>query len=96
MIQILFWPCMLVSLFLAVIAICFRRPKYLVISSLLILPLSVYLASTPRFSIWGLLFPLFYVGAAISLKKNLRWLSSLLVALNFFLIGWLGITVLSQ
>ncbi|MCD4839406.1 hypothetical protein LRS37_11030 [Neobacillus sedimentimangrovi] len=96
MIQILFWPCMLVSLFLAVIAICFRRPKYLVISSLLILPLSVYLAATPRFSIWGLLFPLFYVGAAISLKKNLRWLSSLLVALNFFLIGWLGITVLSQ
>lgn len=96
MIQILFWPCMLVSLFLAVIAICFRRPKYLVISSLLILPLSVYLAATPHFSIWGLLFPLFYVGAAISLKKNLRWLSSLLVALNFFLIGWLGITVLSQ
>ncbi|MED3624689.1 hypothetical protein [Neobacillus thermocopriae] len=96
MIQILFWPCMLVSLFLAVLAICLQKPKYLVISSLLILPLSVYLAATPRFYIWGLTFPFFYVGAAISTKKNLRWLSSLLVAPNFFLIGWLGITVLRQ
>jgi hypothetical protein len=58
--------------------------------------LSLYLAATPRFEVWGLLLPFFFVGAAVSLRKKIMWLSTLLVSLNFLLVGWLGFIVLNQ
>ncbi|MEH7225285.1 hypothetical protein V7112_15860 [Bacillus sp. JJ1566] len=93
---LLFWPFMIASLILSILAICLKKPLLLVISSVLIVPLSLYLASTPLFEIWGLIFPLFYVGAAMSLAKRIKWLSILLIAPNFILIGWIGFTVMNQ
>ncbi|MEH7383582.1 hypothetical protein V7138_24195 [Bacillus sp. JJ1533] len=92
----LFWPFMIASLILSILAIRIKKPILLVISSVLIVPLSLYLAATPRFEIWGLLFPLFYVGAAVSLAKRMNWLSILLIAPNFILIGWMGFAVMNQ
>lgn len=94
--SLLFWPFMIASLILAILAICIKKPVLLVISSVLIIPLSLYLAATPRFEFWGLVFPLFYVGAAVSLAKSIRWLSILLITPNFILIGWLGFAVMTQ
>jgi hypothetical protein len=93
---VLFWPFMIASLFLTILGIRMKKSKLLVISSILILPLSLYLAATPRFDVWGLIFPIFFVGAAVSLKKKIMWLTILLIAPNFLLIGWLGVAVLNQ
>ncbi len=87
--QLLFWPFMIASLVLSIFAISLKKPKLLFISAILIVPLSLYLAATPRFEIWGLIFPLLYIGAALSLVKKYLGLSILLVIPNFFLIGWL-------
>nr|WP_309101145.1 hypothetical protein [Fredinandcohnia onubensis] len=92
----LFWPFMIVSLILSVISIYKNKPLLLVISAVLIVPLSLYLAATPRFEIWGLIFPLFNVGAAVSLAKKIIWLSVLLIVPNFVLIGWIGFSVMNQ
>ena len=94
--QLLFWPCTIASLFLSIIAIRKRTPKLLVVSSILILPMSLYLAATPLFQIWGLIFPLLYLGAATFITKKLMWLAILFVIPNFFLVGWLGFVVLLQ
>lgn len=94
--QLFFWPCMLASLILAIMAINLKKSNLLFISAILILPTSLYLAATPRFQIWGLVFPLLYVGAAILQKKKLTWLAVLLCLPNFLLIAWLGYSVLTQ
>lgn len=94
--QLLFWPCMLISLILAITALSLTKANLFFVSAILILPMSLYLAATPRFHIWGLIFPLFYIGAAIILKKNLHWLAVLLSLPNFMLIAWLGYVVITQ
>jgi hypothetical protein len=93
---LLFWPFMIASIVFSFIALGSKKPKFLVISFLLITPLSLYLAATPRFEWWGLIFPFFYLGAALSLRKNIRWLSVLLISPNIFLIGWIGYYVMNQ
>lgn len=93
---LLFWPFMLTSILLAFIALGKKRPLFLVISSLLIIPFSLYLAATPLFRWWGLILPLFYLGAALSLKKDIGWLSVLLISPVIILIGWFGYFVITQ
>ncbi|MBO0959802.1 hypothetical protein J1P26_08700 [Neobacillus sp. MM2021_6] len=94
--QLLFWPCTIASLILSIIAINIRNPKLLVLSSFLILPMLLYLAATPRFHIWGLIFPLLYLGAAKFITKKVIWLATLVIIPNFLLVGWLGLAVLTQ
>lgn len=93
---LLFWPFMIASIIFSIIALSKKKPLLLLISCLLIVPLSLYLAATPRFKWWGLIFPLFYLGAAISLRKNKSWLSTLLILPIILLIGWLGYVVINQ
>lgn len=94
--EILFWPFMIALLILSILGLRSKKSKLLIISSILVLPLSLYLAATPRFEVWGLIFPFFYVGAAVSLTKKIIWLTILLVSPNFFLMGWIGFIVLNQ
>ncbi|ETI70897.1 hypothetical protein BAVI_00820 [Neobacillus vireti LMG 21834] len=94
--QLLFWPCTIASLILSIIAIGTRKPKLLVISSILILPMSLYLAATPLFLVWGLIFPVLYLGAGKFIAKKRIWLAILFVIPNFILVGWLGWVVLNQ
>ena len=95
-ILIFFWPFTIISLLLSIIAIGMQKRKILYISSILILPMSLYLAATPRFAGWGIIFPLLYVGAEIALKKKIRWLAILIVVPIFLFFSWLGFIVISQ
>lgn len=94
--ELLFWPFIITSLLISILAIMFEKPIFLMISSILISPLSIYLSATPQFGVWILLFPLFYIGAAISLAKKWIWLSILLIVPNCILIGWLVFIVYLQ
>lgn len=91
--QLLFWPFMIASLVLSILSIRLKKPNLLFVSAILIIPLSLYLAATPLFKVWALIFPFFYIGAALFLVKKYIWLSILLIIPNFILIGWLGINV---
>ncbi|MDQ0216137.1 hypothetical protein J2S13_002559 [Oikeobacillus pervagus] len=77
-----FWPFMIASIIFSFIALILKRPIFLVISCLLVTPLSLYLTATPHFEWWGVIFPFFYLGAALSLSKNMRWLSVVLISPN--------------
>jgi len=96
MITVLFWPCMISSLILSILALSYKKPKLFVYASVLILPLSLYLSVTPAFEVWGLIFPFFFIGAAVIIRKYTIWLSVLLISPNFLLVGWLGFIVLNQ
>ncbi|SOC13354.1 hypothetical protein SAMN05880501_107164 [Ureibacillus xyleni] len=93
---IFFWPFMIASIVLSVMAIASKKASLLVITFILFIPISLYLAATPRFEWWGMVFPLFYLGAAYFLRKNIRWLSAMLISPNILLIGWIGFTVMFQ
>ncbi|WP_438317060.1 hypothetical protein [Sporosarcina sp. FA9] len=93
---ILFWPFMLVSIVLSFAALSKKKPLLLVISFFLIIPFSLYLAATPLFSWWGFILPFFYLGSALSLRKNMMWLSVLLIVPVILMVGWLGYVVITQ
>ena len=93
---ILFWPFMLASIVLSFVALSKKKPLFLVISFFLIIPFSLYLAATPLFSWWGLILPFFYLGSALSLRKNMMWLSVLLIVPVIIMVGWLGYVVITQ
>jgi hypothetical protein len=91
--QLLFWPLMIASVIFSIVGIIREDSFFLYVSAVFIIPLSLYLAATPRFEFWGLVFPLFYIVAAIFIKRNKIWLSLLFSTPNFLLIGWLGFVV---
>ncbi|MDW0118191.1 hypothetical protein QTL97_14760 [Sporosarcina thermotolerans] len=93
---LLFWPFMLASIVFSLIALSKKKPLFLVISFLLIIPFSLYLAATPLFKWWGLILPFFYLGSALSLRKNIMWLSVLLILPVLLVFGWLGYVVITQ
>ncbi|WP_339250900.1 hypothetical protein NSQ43_13210 [Sporosarcina sp. FSL W8-0480] len=93
---LLFWPFMLASIVFSLVAFTKKKPLFLVISCLLITPFSLYIAATPLFKWWGLILPFFYLASAISLRKNIMWLSVLLTLPALLVIGWLGLVVITQ
>ncbi|MEL4026012.1 hypothetical protein [Lysinibacillus endophyticus] len=93
---IFFWPFMIAAIVLSVIAIASKKASLLVIAFILFIPFSLYLAATPLFEWWGMIFPMFYLAAAYFLRKNIRWLAIVLVSINIILVGWIGFTVLFQ
>lgn len=87
---------MIASIICSVYGILSKSYRILILSALLIIPMSLYLAALPRFQIGGLIFPLFYVGSAICIKKNKRLIAFLVNLPVYMVIGWLGYVVLSQ
>ncbi|WP_242213202.1 hypothetical protein [Bacillus cereus group sp. BfR-BA-01383] len=91
----LFGPFMIASIVISLIGIYVKKPYFLIISAILVVPISLYLASTPKFSLWGIVFPLFYVAGAISLKKQKTWLPILFSIPVYLLILWFGYVVVN-
>ncbi len=70
------WPALLAALALGGFGTFNNRPWNLYVAALLISPFSLYLAATPRLSIFGLLPSLAFIGAGLALrwqKPNLAW-----------------------
>ncbi|MGE6313548.1 hypothetical protein ACQKD6_24410 [Bacillus cereus] len=94
-IQLMFWPFMIASIIFSLIGIYFKKSYFLIISAVLMVPTSLYLAALPRFYIWPLIFPLLYACAAITLKKQKTWLPILFSIPVYLLISWLGYIVIN-
>ncbi|WP_248928019.1 hypothetical protein [Paenibacillus hamazuiensis] len=96
MITFFFWPFMILSILISILGLIFNKHRLLYVSAALIIPLSLYLAATPAFELWGLIFPFFYIGSALYIKKGKRIIALFLNSPNYFIIGWLGYVVLNQ
>ncbi|WP_339321204.1 hypothetical protein [Paenibacillus sp. FSL W8-0194] len=68
----------------------------LYLSAVLLLPLALYLAATPRFQLWGLVFPLLFAASAILIQRKRRWLAVMLSIPVYLLVAWLMYTVWNQ
>jgi hypothetical protein len=95
-IGVVFWAATISSLIVSVIGVIKRKPVWLIIGSILAVPLSLYISFTPLFSYIGLILPLFQLGASTAIHKNVVWLGWLLLLPISGITCWLGIVVLMQ
>lgn len=94
--SLLFWPFIIASILFAFASIIRSKPIFLIIAFLLIIPFSLYLGATPLFKWWGFILPLFYLAAALAVRKNQTVLAILLTMPVLGIIGWLGYMVITQ
>ena len=95
-IGLVFWSLIISSLIVSVIGVIKRKPAFLIIGAILVIPLSLYISFTPLFRYIGLVLPLFQLGASMAIYKNVIWLGWLLLLPIFGITCWLGIVVLIQ
>ncbi len=70
------WPSLLAALAFSGFGTFNKRPWNLYVAAILILPISLYLAGTPRLGVFALLPPVAFLGAGIAVrlnKPNLAW-----------------------
>ena len=90
------WPVLLAALALSGFGTFHKRPWCLYTATILVFPISFYLAVTPRFTYVGLLVPLALLLAGLAIKRykiNLAFALVLPVVLFF---SWLAMIVLME
>jgi len=90
------WPALVVALALSGVGAFRKRPRYLYAAAILILPVSLYLAATPRFAFAALLAPLVLLLAGLAIKRNKINLAIVMVLPVALFFGWLALIVLQQ
>lgn len=89
-IQIVFgWPFIALSVFVSIIGNILNRAWLVLVGALLIMPFSYYLNSTPNFSGFALLLPLFQAGSAWAVKEENETWSWILLTPTVAVILWL-------
>ena len=90
------WPAILIALVLCVTGIVRAKPKWVVVAAVVIIPISLYLAATPRFRWVALVFPMLLIGASIAVGRSHQWLAWTLFfpVAGFF--RWLSVIVMSE
>jgi hypothetical protein len=87
------WPFVGLSLIAAGIGLARRRPRFLAAAGLLMLPITLYLAATPRFRWYPLLLPVLLVTSAATVGKFPRLATALFLPVVGF-VGYLLLIVL--
>ena len=94
--MLLGWPAILCAMGLAAAGIVRGKTWPLVVSIVLVLPVSLYLSGTPRLNWIGILGPALFVLCALAIRRDQKavaWVSLVSLAIGF---GWLAIVVLTQ
>ena len=90
------WPVLLVALALSGFGTFRNRPWNLYTAAILILPVSLYLAATPRFAFVALLAPLALLLAGLAIKRNKINLAIVMVLPVVLFFSWLAMIVLQE
>ena len=90
------WPAILVSLGLSGIGIVRRRPAWLVVATIVVVPFFLYLAISPWFGWLWLIIPFLLSGASIAIYYHHTRTAWSLLAPFVGVSGWLAIAVMSQ
>ncbi len=91
------WPAVVVSMGLAAAGIGLRRPVLLVVSALLVIPLSFYLSGAASWvALTGPVILLTLFASAYAVKRGLSWLAWCSLAPLAGVAVWLAVIVSSQ
>ncbi|TGE38873.1 hypothetical protein E4K67_05195 [Desulfosporosinus fructosivorans] len=90
------WPGIITSIVLVCIGIYSKRIWLIILGAIFAIPISWYLGSTPKFRYIMYALPIFFVGSALAIKYEKSRLAWIFVLPYVSIIGWLGLTVLSQ
>jgi len=94
--MLLGWPALLASIFLSVAGIAYRKPTWLAVAAVIVVPITFYLAASPIPGWPASVMPLALAGAAIAVRgrhiKSAWFLLSPLAGLS----SWLAVAVMSQ
>jgi len=90
------WPAVIVVLTLSVTGIIRKKPAWLMTAAIVVLPISLYLAATPRFRGIALVFPLLVFGAGIAVRHSKYQLAWLCLVPFVAVFAWLASLVINQ
>ena len=91
------WPAVVVSMVLAAAGIVFRKTALLVVSAVLVAPLSYYLSGAESWiALAGPVILLSPLASAYAVKRGLSWLAWCSLAPLAGVAIWLAVTVVSQ
>lgn len=90
------WPGIITSLILSAGGIIKNKPAMLVMGAVFAVPISWYLNKSPRFEDYGIILPIFQLGAAMALHRRIVWLAWVLLLPFAAMTCWLAIVVLTQ
>lgn len=91
--MLLGWPLIMLALGVGGLGIYLSKSGLLYLAALLALPLSLYLAITPRFAFVGLLVPAALAISGLVLRRGHRVPAIVLIAAVFVFFGWLALAV---
>ena len=90
------WPAIAVAVGLAVTGVVRSKPRWLLVTAVLLLPMSLYLAGSPRFGWLGLGIPIFLSGAGIAIDYDHDKVAWFLLLPFVGTFGWLAVLVMSE
>ena len=90
------WPGIITSLIFSAAGIIKNKPALLVMGAVFAVPISWYLSKSPRFDDYGIILPIFQLGAAMALHRRIVWLAWVLLLPFAAMACWLAIVVLTQ
>jgi hypothetical protein len=95
--QIVFgWPFIILALLLAVTGVILKRPVLLVAGAVLFTPPAWYLSGYPSIRWFGLLLPVFILGAAYYVKRGKAGIAWALLSPPILASAWLAFLVVAQ
>ena len=90
------WPAILVALGLSVRGIVRGKPWWVLVAAIPVLPISLYLAGTPRFGWFGLSIPLLLAGASIAVYFKHSRVAWILLAPYVGIFAWLAVLAMNE
>jgi hypothetical protein len=95
--QIVFgWPFIILSLLLAVTGVIMKRHALLVAGALFFVPPAWYLSGYPSIRWFGMLLPVFILGAAYYVKQGKAVIAWALLSAPILASAWLAFLVMAQ
>ena len=90
------WPVIISALVLSVAGIVRKKPIWLYVAAVIVIPFTFYLFGSPRIGWAALMIPLLLAGAGIAVRRGRFDLAWLLLAPFVGLIAWLAFVVINE
>jgi len=90
------WPAVIVALILSVAGIVRKKPIWLFVAAVILIPITIYLIGSPRIGWVGLAIPLLLSGGGIAVRRRRQGLAWALLAPVVGAFVWLAIIVMGE
>lgn len=90
------WPAILAAFALSASGIVRGKPWWVLVAAIAVLPISLYLAGTPRFGWFGLSIPLLLAGAGVAVYFRHSRVAWFLLAPYVGVFAWLAVLVINE